>query len=85
MFIGSFRETKSPGIIIGSLRIAKLLNTLVESPRGAKLLFEYPSLSPRKGRLRGAKPLFQPFPLPLLKGKGDKGGWGSLIISLIIT
>jgi len=25
---------------------------------------------------RGEAPLSPPFPLPLIKGKGDKGGWG---------
>jgi len=33
-----------------------------------------------KERLREAEPFFSnPFPLPLIKGKGDKGGWGYLI------
>jgi len=38
----------------------------------------------RKGKIpenikefkRGETPLFISFPLPLIKGKGDKGGWG---------
>jgi len=40
----------------------------------------YLSFSLYKGCLRGAKLLFQrSSPFPLIRGRGDKGGWGYLM------
>ncbi len=37
-------------------------------------------INPEQGESkRGEAPLIYPFPLPLIKGKGDKGGWGCQI------
>jgi len=74
----------------GCLRGAKplLWSNNQGRPRGAKpLLWSNNQGRPREpkpllwsnnqGHLRGAKPLFyNPFPLPLIKGKGDKVGDG---------
>jgi len=58
---------------------------LDESIREVRLLWHYKSTSLMKEymlkeRQREAKPLlYKYFPLPLIKGKGDTGGWGHQI------
>ncbi len=48
----------------------KPLDMLIGSFRGTR------SLNILIGSLRGTKSLSHHLPLPLIKGKGDKGGWG---------
>ena len=67
MPIGSFEETKSLNMLIGSFRGTKSLSHHLPLPLNPPL-----SGDNKVGCLRGASaPLSKTFPLPLIKGKGD--------------